>query len=221
MSARRKPLAFRLFKTHHDRHGAEQLAQRIWQELSDRDCLQVRAISASGRAMDSHVTYVARGGNSHDIRRRYFDEWDEDDSAVDDYTIAAMIDLDALGLTDLDRITVSDAFYNAIVETRKALLANASEPPKSQPSRERKILVPDEVPEPPNEVVERSGGTVEVTYVKTSERRSGGPPLWDEALMKAVKVVDHRKGRELSLPVGLMLAGDARSSYWVRVPKPG
>lgn len=219
MSAVRKPLAFRLFKTHHDRDGAEQLAQRIWQELSDRDCLQVRAISASGRVMDSHVTYVARGGNSHDIRRRYFDEWHEDDGAVDDYTVAAMVDLDALGLTDLDRITVSDAFYNAIVETRKALLANASEPAKSQSFGERKTLVPDEVPEPPDEVVERSG-TVEVTYVKTSERRSGGP-LWDEALMKAVKVVDHRKGQELSLPVGLMFAGDARSSYWVRVPKPG
>lgn len=183
--------------------------------------MQVRAISASDRVMDSHVTYVAVGANSHDVRRRFFDEWDEDENAVDEYTTVVTVDLDALGLTHVDRIAASDAFYNAILETRKVLLPRVSEPRIPEAPRPREELLPYDLPEPPDEVtkeVVNANRAYTVTYMKSSGRRFG--TQWDEVEMKAVRVVDDRG--QVCEPVyfGLMQAGfDVDATYWVPAPK--
>lgn len=215
------PLVFRLFKTHHERAFAEQYKDRIWSDSGSTGTMQVRAIKATDRVMDSHVTYVAVGANSHDVRRRFFDEWDEDENAVDEYTTVVTIDLDALGLTHVDRVAASDAFYAAILETRKALLPTVSAPRIPAAPRPREELLPYDLPEPPNEVVEKvvnDGQTFSVTYAKTSERRWG--IQWDEVEMKAISVVDGKGHAFDPVFIGLMLAGlDEKASYWVPAPK--
>lgn len=213
------PLAFRWFKTHHQRNGADKLMQRIWQECSDRGAMQVRAISATEDTMDTHVTYVARGGNSHDVGRRYFDEWDDDEGAVDCYTTAVMVDLDALGLTHVDRRVASDVLHQAILDAREALLPYVNEPRPRQEPRPKVEFLPYDLPEPPDEEVRsftQGKRRYDVTYAKSDERRFGRQ--WDEVRMVARSVVDDT-GCEHSLHTGLCLAGFVESSYWVNAPK--
>ena len=224
MSAPSKPLAFRLFISVHEyEYGLEEMAQTIWDELSNPDALQVRAVGVKDYAIRSHFTYVAKGGNAQDIRRRLRTLADEDDMPYGDYTTAVMVDLDALGLGNVDRIVASDALYRAILEVRETLLTTVSEPRDPEKPRPREELLPYDLAEPPMEEVREifvRERTFYLTFRQSGMRRN--LLQWDEIEMELSHAVDdlgreHVPDNSLLLKVGPDV--ELSLHYWLPAPK--
>lgn len=191
-----KPLAFRLFKIRHD-DGDGDLTQLIWNDFGHPgDTMRVRAIGMADGYMNSLVTYVAKGGNAQDIRRRMH-QLDEN-IPYGDYTTAVTVDLDALGLSNVDRVRASNALYQAILEVRAELVETLPviEPPLLGPS-----------PKHFDNRYSQNGRTYTVTYEK-------GELVEGRIRCSAVRVVDDL-GVEYEVADGLLRAGFVEDHCWV------
>lgn len=139
------------------------------------------------------------------------------------YTTVVMVDLDALGLADVDRVRVSDVLYEAVLKARETLLAFNSEPVASLTPQPTKEPLPYELPEPPAEDV-KEVFAFERTYYLTF-RRSGKRRhflSWDEIEMVLSEAMDDL-GREHAPDNSLLLKlgpeTELRTTYWLAAPK--
>jgi hypothetical protein len=128
------PLTWRCFKIYMEFHregDAQPVTDWLWSRFGTHagKAMRIRGVGVNGPAVSMIATYIARGANMHDFKRKVLAAIEAEDvqwiksmpvKDWNDWTVAT-VHLEALGLRGaVDRLSVSDRLYDSLLAARVA-----------------------------------------------------------------------------------------------------